>query len=174
MLLFIKNIYGTIELTEKMINLIEDKGKIITLGSTAGVMSFKKITNESIKNRFSSEDLTKEELFALAKEFEDGVAKGNYAENGWPKWGYGISKLVINLYHKILAKNAEIIGRGIQVNVCCPGYVKTNMTSYKGHLTVEQGILTPIFLIERPFEIDQTTQGRMFYECKPISFFGNE
>ena len=116
-----------------MIGLIEDKGKIITLGSTAGVMSFKKITNEALKNRFMKEDLTKEQLFALAHEFEDGVAKGNYAELGWPKWGYGISKLVVNLYHKILAKNAEVINRGLQVNVCCPGYVKTNMTSFKGH-----------------------------------------
>jgi hypothetical protein len=43
-----------------MIGLIEDKGKIITLGSTAGVMSFKKITNEALKNRFMKEDLTKE------------------------------------------------------------------------------------------------------------------
>lgn len=36
--------------------------------------------------------------------------------------------------------------RGIQVYGCCPGYVKTDMSSHKGHLTVEEGILTPIFL----------------------------
>lgn len=157
-----------------MISLIEDKGKIITLGSTAGVMSFKKITNEALKSRFTKEDLTKEELYALAHEFEEGVEKGNYAELGWPKWGYGISKLVVNLYHKILAKYPEIVSRGIQVNVCCPGYVKTNMTSYKGHLSVEQGAITPVFLVERPFEVDPATQGGLFYECKLISFFGNE
>jgi len=144
------------------------------LGSTAGVMTFKRITSESIKNRFTKEDITKEELFALAQEFEEGVAKGNYAELGWPKWSYGVSKLVINLYHKVLARNAEIVSRGIQVNVCCPGYVKTNMTSGKGHLTVEQGAITPVFLIERPFTVDQATQGGLFYECKLISFFGNE
>ena len=104
-----------------MIGLIEDKGKIITLGSTAGVMSFKKITNEALKNRFMKQDLTKEQLFALAHEFEEGVAKGNYAELGWPKWGYGVSKLAINLYHEPLSRYEEITKRQIQVYVCCVG-----------------------------------------------------
>lgn len=37
----------------------------------------------------------------MVHDFEDGVAKGDYAERGWPKWGYGISKLAINVYHNI-------------------------------------------------------------------------
>ena len=68
----------------------------------------------------------------MVHDFEDGVAKGDYAERGWPKSGYGVSKLAINLYHNILGHNPEVLKRNIQVYVCCPGYVKTDMTSHKG------------------------------------------
>lgn len=99
------------------------------------------------------------------------VANNTYVEDGWPKWGYGISKLGINLYHPILGRSEEIMKRHIQVNVCCPGFVKTDMTNQKGHLSIEEGIKTPIYLIERPFDFDQETQGGFYYLGKPTSLF---
>ncbi len=87
-------------------------------------------------------------------------------EKGWPKWGYGVSKLGINVFHHALARYPEIIKKGIQVNSCCPGYVKTDMTSHKGTLSIEEGILTPVFLIEQPFEVKEEWQGGFFYLSK--------
>ncbi len=74
-----------------------------------------------------------------------------FEEKGWPKSIYGMSKLGINLYCSILGKDKEIIDRGIQVYSCCPGYVKTDMTGNKGDLTVEEGVKTAVYLIQRPF-----------------------
>jgi hypothetical protein len=44
----------------------------------------------------------------------------------------------------------------------CPGYVDTDMTSHKGHLTIQQGALTPVFLAELPFEVNPNYQGKFF------------
>jgi len=45
----IQNFYGTIDLTEKILPHIVDYGKIVTIGSTAGSMSWKKITSIELK-----------------------------------------------------------------------------------------------------------------------------
>lgn len=45
------------------------------------------------------------------------------------------------------------------------------MTNHKGHLSLEEGIKTPIYLIERPFEYVQETQGGFFYLEKHTSLF---
>lgn len=136
-------------------------------------MAFNKITNEDLKKRWSKEDITKEEIEKLLTEFVDAVSEGTYADKGWPKWGYGISKLGIDVYHPtVLARNPEVKKKNIQVNVCCPGYVKTDMTSQKGELSIEDGIKTPVFLIEQPFEVKEEWQGRFFYKCEPTSIFG--
>lgn len=40
------------------------------------------------------------------------------------------------------------------------------MTSHKGHLTIQQGAETPVYLIELPFEVNPEFQGRFFSNCK--------
>ena len=131
-----------------------EKGKVVTLGSTAGKMTFAKITNEDLKQRWQKKGISKEEVFQLVQEFEQGVADSNYQDKGWPKWGYGVSKLGIDVWHAALANYEEVKKRNLQVYVCCPGYVNTDMTSHKGTLTIEEGILTPVYLIELPFEVN--------------------
>ena len=95
-------------------------------------------------------------------EFKKGVSENTYSEQGWPKSIYGASKVGINLYTKILSRNEDIKKRSIQVYALCPGYVSTDMSSHKGHLTIQQGALTPVFLIELPFEVNPIYQGQFF------------
>ena len=155
-----------------MLPVLSDKGKIVTLGSMAGPMSFKKITNEDIKQRFQSPELTKEGLMQLVKEFEVGVAENNYAEKGWPKWGYGISKLVINTFARVFAVREDVQKRGIQVYVCCPGWIQTDMTSHNPKARpVAEGIVTPLHLIDLPFEINKELQGGFFQDAKLSSTY---
>ena len=157
-----KNFFGTVELSEKILPLLSDNGKIVTVGSTAGRMSFLKIKSEEIQNRFKNPNLTKEQLVALLAEFKDAISANQVEERGWPKWIYGTSKLGINIFCNILSKSQEVVSRGIQVYSCCPGYVATDMTSHKGTLTVDEGIRTPVFLVELPFEINNQFQGQFF------------
>jgi short-subunit dehydrogenase len=55
----IQNFYGTIDFTEKILPLLSNNGKIVTLGSMAGKMSFNRIKNEEIQKRFKNPELTK-------------------------------------------------------------------------------------------------------------------
>lgn len=49
---FATNYYGTVELIEKSLPLIAHHGKIVTLGSTLGRVSFGNITKEDLKQRW--------------------------------------------------------------------------------------------------------------------------
>ena len=40
----------------------------------------------------------------------------------------------------------EKSNRDIVVNACCPGFIKTDLTSHKGTGTPEQGADTPVYL----------------------------
>ena len=159
-LLIIQNFYGTIEATEAILPYINENGKVIFVGSMAGKVE--SLKSEELKKRLMNDKLTKEELIALLKEFEKGVEEGNFEEKGWKKSIYGTSKIGINLYAGVLSRYPEVIKRKIQSYACCPGYVDTDMTSHKGPLTIQEGALTPVFLAELPFEVNEKYQGQFF------------
>lgn len=74
-----------------------------------------------------------------------------------------MSKLGINIYTmKILSQRQDIKDKHIQVYAQCPGYVKTDMSSQKGVLTIEEGARTTVFLAELPFEVNNAYQGHFF------------
>jgi hypothetical protein len=75
------------------------------------------------------------------------------------------------MYCTILSKQQEVLTKGVQVYSCCPGYVATDMTSHKGALTIDEGIRTPVHLIELPFEVNNDLQGGFFQREKLSSTF---
>ena len=75
-----------------------------------------------------------------------------------------MSKIGINHFAKVLSQYEDVIKRKIQVYAMCPGYVSTDMSSHKGHLTIQEGALTPVFLAELPFEVNPEYQGKFFYQ----------
>lgn len=156
------NLYGTIELSERFIPFLNENGKIVTLGSSSGHLT--RATTEELKGRFLSPSLTKEQLFKMASEFYERVADGTYLEHGWTKNAYGTSKLFINTYCRLLAQNPDIISKKIQAYVCCPGWVKTDMGGPNANRTLSEGIVTPMFLIELPFVVNPSLQGKFFYD----------
>ena len=64
-----QNFFGTIEITEKLLPLLAEKGKVVTLGSMVGPMTHKRISNEELKKRWSKAGITKDEVVNLIKEF---------------------------------------------------------------------------------------------------------
>ena len=154
------------ELTEKILPLISVNGKIIHVTSSAGKTKFLK--SETLKSQFLKENLTKSQIFDLANEFIQSVKDNTFEVKGWPKWGYAISKLLLNVYVRNLEFNyTEIIKKNkIQIYSCCPGYVKTDMSSHKGELSIDEGALTPVYLVELPFELKEGFQGQFFSKEK--------
>lgn len=161
------NFYGTVELTEKMFKNMRSNGKIICIGSSAG--KSKILKSVDLAKKFNDPEINREKLFELASQFIEDVKLNVYEKSGWPKWGYGVSKLLINNYVRALSNFKEVKEKKLQVYVCCPGWVKTDMAGDKAQLTIQEGALTPVFLVELPFVVDEKLQGKFFYKKEVAS-----
>ena len=116
-----------------------DKGKIICMGSNMARNIFNGLSS-ALQQRWSKENITKEEIISLLKEYEQAVQDGTFREKGWTgnyKFTYGVSKLAVNLFPSILARYEEVRKKHLQVYSCSPGYVKSEMTNFKGVYTIE-------------------------------------
>ena len=86
---------------------------------------------------------TVEDVTVLMEEFQHVVEKGRVETSGWPSSAYAVSKAGATGMTMAVARAEERRGRGVLVNACCPGYVKTDMTRGGGAKTPDQGALTP-------------------------------
>lgn len=159
---FETNYYATVNFTETLLSerIISDNGKIIIIGSTSGLLH--RLKNQDIANIFRSDEVTVEKMNDIAKKFRHAIENDLIEKDGWYPSVYGMSKICINTYAKVLANRKERKEDGIQVYSCCPGSVLTNMNG-KGSLTLEEGSRTPIYLINLPYKIDENYQGKFFY-----------
>lgn len=139
------NFFGMVELTEKMLPHIKENGKVITIGSQAGYLG--QITSKELRQRFLAPAITTDELKALAKEFIEDVKTNQFEKKGWAKNGYGTSKILVNTFTSVLARYEQVVKKNIQVYVCCPGWVKTDLGGEEAERTIEQGIVTPVYLV---------------------------
>ncbi len=62
---------------------------------------------------------------------------------GYPNSAYGMSKIALTAATRIQQRylSRDKARQDIIVNACCPGYVATDMSSFAGHLTIDEGIL---------------------------------
>ena len=86
------------------------------------------------------------EVTSLMETFKSAVAAGDHEEKGWPSAAYAVSKAGVIGITTALAKEEADKGGKRLINSCCPGYVATDMTKYKGFKTVDQGAQTPVLL----------------------------
>ena len=45
------------------------------------------------------------------------------------------------------------------------------MTHYKGTISIEEGVKTPMYLIEKPFQYKKQEQGQLFYTKRVVKIF---
>ena len=162
---FSTNFYGTVNLTEKFLenNLIQERGKIIFIGSMLGNM--KKLGKNLLKE-FQNKDLGNEKLFDLANRFRTSIENETTNEDGWGKNCYAVSKMCINKYASLLAYRKSVYEKNIQVYSCCPGWVRTDMGGPRAFKSLEEGVICPIYLIQLENKINKEFQGKFFEDCK--------
>lgn len=138
------NLYGTIAITKAILPLMGEGGRIVTVSSRAGRRSI--IPSEQLRQRVAA-IRSEEEVFGVSEEFVASIRSGRHKDLGFPSSMYGMSKLLLSKHCQILA--AELEGRGITVDACCPGWCKTDMSSGSGNKTASEGADTPTWLALR-------------------------
>ena len=152
------NFFGTIELTDQLLPMVTPNGHIIFVSSQSGKLA--SIPSEEFRQRFLAPDLTRDQLFALEREFKEVVIQNTFEETGWKKSGYGISKTLLNGYVRILDRELRSQGSLVRVNALCPGSIKTDMSGAYGKHPPEVGARTPIFLVKDT----SNATGKFWYE----------
>ncbi|PON52897.1 Glucose/ribitol dehydrogenase [Parasponia andersonii] len=87
-----------------------------------------------------TEDRIDEVLIGFLKDFKEGSLE----VKGWPRFmsPYTVSKAALNAYTRLLAKKHP----SFLINYVCPGFVKTDINSNTGILSIEEGAASPIRL----------------------------
>ncbi|KAH6683957.1 hypothetical protein B0J14DRAFT_526324 [Halenospora varia] len=139
------NYYGTLQMTQSILPQIRPGGRLVNVASMAGHISGR--YSSSLRKSFISASQTSVEACnALMEKFTADVKAGSHQAEGWPSAAYSVSKAGEIAYTKVIAAEEAKRGRGVLVNVCCPGWVVTDMTKGRGTKTVEQGAITPTLL----------------------------
>ncbi|KAI5428761.1 (+)-neomenthol dehydrogenase [Lathyrus oleraceus] len=160
------NFYGVERVTEALLPLLHlsTSPTIVNISSRAGLL--KNISNEYARKVFSDiENLTKEKIDEVLKEFEKDYKDGLLEIKGWPTFAsaYTMSKAALNAYTRIMAKKYP----HFQINCVCPGFVKTDMNKNTGNLSIDEGVETPIMLALLP---NCGVSGCFFNKGEVISF----
>jgi len=117
-------------------------GRIVTLSSMIGkVNKYPPSITKAFYAAKSPSDIT-----SLMQAFASSVAKGTYTADGWPGSAYAVSKCGITGATMALGRQVREEGRNVFVNVCCPGYVRTDMTKGGGRKSPDQGAQTLVKL----------------------------
>jgi (+)-neomenthol dehydrogenase len=105
--------------------------------------------NEKLRNDLSNIDIWDEDrIEAVLNTFLEDLRSGRLEEAGWPVMlpAYSVSKMVINLYTRIMARRYP----EMRINFVRPGFVKTDINWNLGVLTPEQGARGPVMLALLP------------------------
>ncbi|XP_014770353.1 carbonyl reductase [NADPH] 1 isoform X2 [Octopus bimaculoides] len=144
------NFTGTLNVCQQIFPLLRPHARVVNVSSMVSTMSLEKCSKE-LREKFTAADLTVPQLENLMAQFVTDVKNGDHAAKGWPSSAYGVSKMGVTAMSIIQQKDIDSEGKeDIVVNACCPGYVDTDMTSHKGHKTIDEGADTPVYLALLP------------------------
>jgi len=159
------NYYGTLKVCQAFLPLMRENGRVVNVASRLGERTLGGMS-KSLSSQFLDGNLTINKLNALVEKFIADVKSNKYAEEGWPKTAYGVSKAAVISLNRILARDNKT--KNLLINSCCPGWVRTDMAGPKAPLTPTEGAETPIYLALLEGDGKGGPSGLFFFEKKPI------
>ncbi|CEF68530.1 Short-chain dehydrogenase/reductase SDR family and Glucose/ribitol dehydrogenase family and NAD(P)-binding domain-containing protein [Strongyloides ratti] len=152
------NYYGTKMVSKYLIPLIKDEGRIVNICSMCGKMAG--YYSEEKIELFKKNTYTEEDIDSFVEKYIASCEPDVRTTNGYPCSSYRVSKAaeiaLTMLYHR------QLMDRKIRAIACCPGYVATDMTNYKGPLTIDEGTVTPLYCALN----DDAPSGEFIEHCK--------
>jgi carbonyl reductase 1 len=146
------NVYGTMNVTQAFLPLLEPNGHIVNLSSRLGETPF--LQNPDIAKRLLDRELSIEGIREIAREFAE--LGEDWKEKGWSLDGkgvYGMTKALINAYTRVMHKKLRGEGKRVRINAVSPGVVKTEMGGPYALLEVDEGASLPLMLTRDVSEV---------------------
>ena len=120
------NFYGAMRTTDRLLSAMRRDGRIVMVSSGMGELS---AVSPELRGRLRKSTPHAGRTQRLCDSFVRDVAAGTHAENGWPSSAYRVSKIALNAFTRLLARELASDPRRILVNAVCPGWVRTDMGS---------------------------------------------
>ncbi|ORC90153.1 putative short chain dehydrogenase [Trypanosoma theileri] len=134
------NYYGTVAVCEAIMPLIKDGGRLVNISSMSGSLTI--LSKKELIAKWKGCN-SKESIESLLHEFiELTKVNGKHLTAGWPDSAYGVSKLAVTTYTRVIGHSTP----RIHIFSCCPGHCQTTMSTFTGSKTAEQGADTPVWL----------------------------
>ncbi len=143
------NFVGMMRLTDRLLPLLRPGARIVMVSSGMGSISS---LSSALQKEIMSDALDRAQLLAFFDRFVAAVASGTQGKSGWPSNAYSVSKIAMNAYVRLLARELAGDPRKITVNAACPGWVRTAMGGSSAPRSPEQGASTPVYLALLPRE----------------------
>ncbi|RWS17815.1 Carbonyl reductase [NADPH] 1-like protein [Dinothrombium tinctorium] len=164
------NFFATRDVCNILFPILRPHARVVNVSSSAGMLQ--RIPSQEIRARFASPTLTEDELVAIVNEYLDDVRNGVQKQKGWPPTTYIASKVPLTALTFIQQRNFDKDPReDIIVNAVHPGYVDTDMTCHKGHLTIEQGAEAPTFLALLPPNVKEPKGQMVWFDKRIVNWF---
>lgn len=158
------NFGGMMRLTDALLPRLTEGARVVMVSSGMGELA---CLGPDLRAAFDDPKLDRAGLVGLVDRFVEDVARGVHTKSGWPANAYRVSKVAMNTYARILARELEADGRGIRVNAACPGWVRTAMGGRGAPRSVEEGARTPVWLATLPKD---GPTGGFFRDEQPIGW----
>ncbi|OMJ21570.1 Carbonyl reductase [NADPH] 1 [Smittium culicis] len=162
------NYFATVNVTEHLLGLMNDKGRVVFISSTLGSLTGN--YSDALKQKFLAQDLTLQQLNDIENDFVEAAYKGEAEKRGYLKGSYPVSKTGVTAYARILARDYKSDPRKLFFASCCPGWVRTDMGGPNAALSIEEGIKMPIHLINGNYESLIKDSGRFFFRGVPAKY----
>jgi len=127
------NVRGPVALTDALVPCLAPGSTVVMVSSGMGELA---CVGAELQAQLRDPELSRETLEALLHSFASAVADGSARQQGWPPNAYRVSKLALNAFTRILAR--ELDGR-VCVCAVCPGWVRTRMGGGDADRSVEEG-----------------------------------
>lgn len=126
------NFRGAVRVTETFRPRLSRTANIVMVSSGMGEIAGVSL---ALRKRLLDPLLTVEALDELVQDFVDRVRTGGEL-GGWSRNAYRVSKVALNAYTRLLARD---LPSGQRVNAVCPGWVRTRMGGSGASRGVEKG-----------------------------------
>uniref|UniRef100_A0A0B6YWA7 carbonyl reductase (NADPH) n=1 Tax=Arion vulgaris TaxID=1028688 RepID=A0A0B6YWA7_9EUPU len=167
------NYFGALETSAILFPLLRPHARVCNVSSMAATNALKKCSPE-LKSILINPDITMEELSGYMTQFVQLAQDNKHLDEGFPDDAYGFSKIGMTVMSILQQKELDRQGfEDIIVNGCSPGFVATDMTNWQGVLTIDEGIITPLYCALLPPNID-SPRGLIIRLKEPVDWVNFE